>query len=340
MVLTAEVLDGEPNAEMVIATPVTTTQWQYEGDDGWIDYDKASCTTLSTVVGATQLVIGDRIYAIDAERQFQTNPETGYRRAIRCLADCVVASEGAPVLQQPGPRQNPGVGAWEFQAFARGPWMAYEDSVNARIQAAHGRGDGSLVVTRSADGARHKVDFASRTATNMQTGKVHAIRHSHHGVPMEDTPEPEPTAVIQRRVHEIVRAGSSISEAEARAYSRTLTVEQYTGQNAALLGLHSSGNGCCVYNMFCGLGHSVCLCSVPPFAFPFPCLWFYGCGLGREAPDNRFVKHYDCGEGHSCVIVDHERGTFACFGDLCSSLAGSKPKGGWAAQSCYCKKAH
>ena len=37
MVLTAEVLDVEPNAEMVIATPVTTTQWQYEGDDGWID---------------------------------------------------------------------------------------------------------------------------------------------------------------------------------------------------------------------------------------------------------------------------------------------------------------
>ena len=63
-------------------------------------------------------------HAIDAERQFQTNEVTGYRRAIRCLADCVVASEGAPMLQQPGPRQHPGVGAWEFQVFARGPWTA------------------------------------------------------------------------------------------------------------------------------------------------------------------------------------------------------------------------
>ena len=105
-------------------------QWQCKGDDGWVDFDKASCATLSTAVGATKLVIGDRIYAIDAERQFQTNPETGYRRAIRCLADCVVASEGAPVLQQPGPRQNPGVGAWEFQVFAHGEeWMAYELSL-------------------------------------------------------------------------------------------------------------------------------------------------------------------------------------------------------------------
>ena len=169
----------------------------------------------------------------------------------------------------------------------------------------------------------------------MQTGKVSAIRHSHHGVPMEDTPEPEPTAVIQRRVHEIVRAGSSISEAEARAYSRTLTVEQYTGQNAALLGLHSSGNGCCVCNMFCG----GCLWSVPPFALPLPCLWFLGCGLHREAPDNRFVHYDEYGEAHSCVIVDHERGTFACFKPHpCGACC--KPEGGWAAQSCYCKKAH
>ena len=88
-------------------------QWQYKGDDGWVDYDEASCATLTNNVGATKLVIGDRIYAIDAERQFQTNEVTGYRRAIRCLADCVVASEGAPMLQQPGPRQHPGVGAGE-----------------------------------------------------------------------------------------------------------------------------------------------------------------------------------------------------------------------------------
>jgi len=319
-------------------------QWQCKGDDGWVDFDKASCATLSTAVGATKLVIGDRIYAIDAERQFQTNEVTGYRRAIRCLADCVVASEGAPMLQQPGPRQHPGVGAWEFQVFARGPWTAYEESVNARIQTAHGRGDGSLVVTRSADGGRHKVDFGSRTATKMKTGKVFAIRRSHHGVPMDETPGaavPESTAVFQRRVHDIVRAGSNISEAEARAYSRTLTVEQYTGQNAALLGLHSSGNGCCVYNMFCG----GCLWSVPPFALPLPCLWFLGCSLLREAPDNRFVHYGGDGctretqEMHSCAIVDHERGTFACFKPHpCGACC--KPEGGWAAQSCYCKKAH
>ena len=80
----AAVLSVEPpNAAPAVAEPVAATQWQYRGDEGWVDFDSDSCATLSTVVGETQLVIGERIYSVDAERTFQTNPVTGYRRAIR-----------------------------------------------------------------------------------------------------------------------------------------------------------------------------------------------------------------------------------------------------------------
>ena len=102
----AAVLSVEPpNAAPAVAEPVAATQWQYRGDEGWVDFDSDSCATLSTVVGETQLVIGDRVYSVDAERTFQTNPVTGYRRAIR-RAPSAPASARAPV--------RTGQEAWEW----------------------------------------------------------------------------------------------------------------------------------------------------------------------------------------------------------------------------------
>ena len=50
----AAVVSVEPNAALVVAEPVAATQWQYRGDDGWVDFDSDSCATLSMVVGETQ----------------------------------------------------------------------------------------------------------------------------------------------------------------------------------------------------------------------------------------------------------------------------------------------
>ena len=228
----AAVVSVEPNAALVVAEPVAATQWQYRGDDGWVDFDSDSCATLSTVVGETQLVIGERIYSVDAERTFQTNPVTGYRRAIR--------------------RAPYGLGVAEM-ASARAP--------------------------------------------------VRTQQPGAHAPPQEPTPE------LQRRVHELVRAGKPISEKDARAYSRTLTEAQYTNQNKALLGFHRGNTCCCVLNSI----HGPCLSSVPVCFLPcFPLLFL--CCMRREDPDHRFVARGEYGEEtNSCVIVDHERGTFACF---------------------------
>ena len=94
----AAVVSVEPNAALVVAEPVAATQWQYRGDDGWVDFDSDSCATLSTVVGETQLVIGERVYSVDAERTFQTNPVTGYRRAIRRAPSAPAYSVGAGAI--------------------------------------------------------------------------------------------------------------------------------------------------------------------------------------------------------------------------------------------------
>ena len=313
----AAVVSVEPNATLAVAEPVAATQWQYRGDDGWVDFDSDSCATLSTVVGETQLVIGERVYSVDAERTFQTNPVTGYRRAIR-RAPSAPASARAPVrTRQPG--AHAGRGVWEWQKWANGPWAPYDRSTNAIIVAADGRGEGSVVA--ATDGYRHNVDFGRGTAKDLTTGAIHAIRHSVDGVPVADAPPQEPTPELQRRVHELVRAGKPISEKDARAYSRTLTEAQYTNQNKALLGFHR-GNTCwCVLNDIAG----PTLCSVPVCLLPlFPLIPFF-CSLGREDPDHRFVARGEYGEEtYSCVIVDHERGTFARFHNL--------------AFCCYCEK--
>jgi hypothetical protein len=297
-----------------VAEPVAATQWQYRGDDGWVDFDSDSCATLSTVVGETQLVIGERIYSVDAERTFQTNPVTGYRRAIRrapsAPAYSVDGVPDAPIrTRQPG--AHAGRGVWEWQKWANGPWAPYDRSTNAIIVAAYGRGEGSVVAVTN--GYRHNVDFGRGTAKDLTTGAIHAIHHSVDGVPVADAPPPppqEPTPELQRRVHELVRAGKPISEKDARAYSRTLTEAQYTNQNKALLGFHRGNTCCCVLNHIGG----PCLCSVPVCFLPCFPLNLFMCCLGREDPDHRFVARGEYGEEtNSCVIVDHERGTFACF---------------------------
>ena len=92
------VVDDEPNASTITAEPVVSReQWQFRGDDGWVDYDDAACATLTRTVGATDLVVGGRVYSIDASRTTQTNPVTGYRREIRRrVCDSVAAaSEGS-----------------------------------------------------------------------------------------------------------------------------------------------------------------------------------------------------------------------------------------------------
>ena len=260
-----------PNAALAVAEPVAATQWQYRSDDGWVDFDSDSCATLSTVVGETQLVIGERVYSVDAERTFQTNPVTGYRRAIRRapygLGVAEMASARAPVrTRQPG--AHAGRGVWEWQEFPNKPWAPYHRTTNTMV-----------------------VD----------------------GVPVADAVAAPyvPTPELQRRVHELVRAGKPISEKDARAYSRTLTEAQYTNQNKALLGFHR-GNTCCpVLNSI----HGPCLSSVPVYFLPcFPLLFL--CCMGREDPDHRFVSVMVGENGEeisSCVIVDHERGTFARF---------------------------
>lgn len=227
------------------------------------------------------------------------------------------ASARAPVRTwQPG--AHAGQGAWEWQGFANGPWRPYDRSTNAIIVAADGRGEGSVVALT--DGYRHNVDFGCGTAKDLTTGAIHAIRHSVDAAPAADlvTVPYVPTGELHRRVHELVRAGKKISEKEARAYSRTLTEAQYTSQNKALLGVHRGG-GCCVLNFISGS----CLVSGPLVFLPCLCLWPCFCGLGREDPNHRFVATGEHGE-HSCVIVDHERGKFACF--YCGGFC------------CYCEK--
>ena len=151
-----------------------------------------------------------------------------------------------------------------------------------------------------------------KSRTNDTTGSIHAIRHSVDGVPVADAVAAPyvPTPELQRRVHELVRAGKPISEKDARAYSRTLTEAQYTNQNKALLGFHRGNTCCCVLNHIGG----PCLCSVPVCFLPCFPLNLFMCCLGRVDPDHRFVARGEYGEeSFSCVIVDHERGTFACF---------------------------
>ena len=310
----AAVVSVEPNAALAVAEPVAATQWQYSGEDGWVDFDSESCATLSTVVGETQLVIGERVYSVDAERTFQTNPVTGYRRAIR-RAPSAPASARAPVrTRQPG--AHAGRGVWEWQEFPNGPWRPYDRSTNAIIVAADVRREWSVVA--ATDGSKHNVDFDRGTAKDLTTGAIHAIRKSVDGVP--DAPRgPTPAYVseLQRLVHELVRAGKPISEADARAYSRTLTEAQYTSQNEALLGVHSGG--CCgdvAISMSGGRDEWLQVKSLACLGFLF------GSRLRREEPDHHFVGVVRTEHGDpqtptdSCVIVDHERGTFARFNPM------------------------
>ena len=151
--------------------------------------------------------------------------------------------------------------------------------------------------------------------------KVYDVQpHSVDGVP--DAPPGAPE--LQRRVHELVRAGKPISEADALAYSLTLTKAQYTNQNKALLGVHRFG-GCCWARNFIRAavcGSDIFLLSGPVLFLP--CLPL--CCMLRLEDDHRYVQRQECDvEVHSCVIVDHERGTFACF-HCCSGFC------------CYCEK--
>ena len=338
----AAVLSVEPpNAAPAVAEPVAATQWQYRGDEGWVDFDSDSCATLSTVVGETQLVIGDRVYSVDAERTFQTNPVTGYRRAIRRapygLGVAEMASARAPIrTRQPG--AHAGRGVWEWQEFPNGPWRPYDRSTNPIILAAHGRGEGSVVAVTN--GYRHNVDFGRGTAKDLTTGAIHAIRHSVDGVPVADAPPQEPTPELQRRVHELVRAGKPLHGDDAMAYSQSLTREQASIRSGNVSGWHKCvpvtcvGFPGCVYTYNCAYPneHTFCFpCFLLGF-IPIPLLPCCCCSCERE--QNAWITRG--GEYHEktgyIVIVDHERGTLAHYGvECCSEHIEDRP-------ACYCVK--
>ena len=337
----AAVLSVEPpNAAPAVAEPVAATQWQYRGDEGWVDFDSDSCATLSTVVGGeTQLVIGDRVYSVDAERTFQTNPVTGYRRAIRRapygLGVAEMASARAPIrTRQPG--AHAGRGVWEWQKWANGPWAPYDRNTNAIIVAAYGRGEGSVVAVTN--GYRHNVDFGRGTAKDLTTGAIHAIRHSVDGVPVADAPPQEPTPELQRRVHELVRGMRPLHGDDALAYSQSLTPQQTsTRNNRNLSGWHKCVPVTCV-------GFPGCVYTYNG-ACSDDCLWFPCCFLGFiptpwsiccctcEREQNAWItrdKHRR--KTGYIVIVDHERGTLAHYGvKCCSEQLEDHPQ-------CYCVK--
>ena len=336
----AAVVSVEPNAALVVAEPVAATQWQYRGDDGWVDFDSDSCATLSTVVGETQLVIGERVYSVDAAREFQTNPVTGYRRAIR-RAPSAPASARAPVrTRQPG--AHAGRGVWEWQEFPNGPWRPYDRSTNAIILSADGRGEGSVVA--ATDGYRHNVDFGRGTAKDLTTGAIHAIRHSVDGVPVADAVAAPyvPTPELQRRVHELVRGMRPLHGDDALAYSQSLTPQQTsTRNNRNLSGWHKCvpvtcvGFPGCVYTYNFTRGPNEEIFCFPCFPLGFIAIPLLSCCCSSsEREQNAWISRD--AENHEItgyiVIVDHERGTLAHYGiKCCSEHIEDRP-------ACYCVK--